>query len=113
MDTPLGEGTKRAIINAVITFVYTAFLTYQGLLKAGVGGSEQDRIRDAAIAGVIVALAPFVVQTVQGGMDQRRANNGIVQASDVPIAIAAEKSGRKPSAIARDFAPADLNKKAA
>jgi hypothetical protein len=50
---------------------------------------------------------------VQGAMDQRRSDRGQVNPADVPIAIAAQRSGRKATAIARDFAPADLDKRAA
>lgn len=112
-QTPIGEGVKRAVITAVITFVYTAFLTYQGLVKAcelaaQACGPETDRLRDAVVAGVIVALSPFVIQTAQGAMDQRRADRGEVMASDVPIAIAASKTTKSAAEVAADFAPSKL-----
>lgn len=107
-DTPIGEGLKRAIVNAFITFVYVTILTYQGLLRLTPIPESNDMIRDAVIAGALAALAPFIVQTAQAQMDQSRANNGVVNASDVPIAIAAKKANRKPSAVARDYAPEKL-----
>ena len=113
-ETPLGEGTKRAIITALITGVYMAVITYQGMVQAcaalleGCVAVESDRIRNAVIAGILAALAPFVIQGAQALTDQKRADRGEVIPSDVPIAIAAKNSGVSPKTVARDFAPSKL-----
>lgn len=111
-QTPIGEGTKRSLITGAGTFIWTAFSTYQGFLlcnpligEACAAISEGDKLKTALVAGVIAAFAPFGTQMLQAAGDQRRADKGQIQASDVPVAAVAHKRRVKPETALADFGP--------
>lgn len=81
--TPISEGTYRAVITAVITGVSATLIAYQANIHHL---TDPERIKEAAIAGVILALAPFVSQTAMAASDQARAEKRQAKPADVPVA---------------------------
>jgi hypothetical protein len=82
--SPITEGTYRAFLTALATFLSVTLVSYQVNITGAV--IEGDRWKEAAIAGLIAALAPFVSQTVMAASDQSRANRDVISPADVPVA---------------------------
>ena len=82
--SPITEGTWRALLTAVASFLSTTLISYQINVTGAV--VEAERWKEAVIAGVIFALAPFVSQTAMALSDQGRANKDEVKPADVPVA---------------------------
>lgn len=86
-STPLAEGSWRALLQGVLTFAGATLIAYQ----ANLGGfADPERIKEAAIAGAILALAPFAGGVAIAAADQSRASQGQLKAADVPVAAVAQ-----------------------
>ena len=78
-DSPAAEGLWRAVLTALVTGVSATLIAYQANVN---NLTDPERIKEAAIAGVILALAPFVSQGVMAASDQSRARQGEVKPAD-------------------------------
>ena len=83
-SSPIAEGTYRAFLTALATFLSVTLVSYQVNITGTV--VDVDRWKEAAIAGLIAALAPFVSQTAMAASDQKRADEDVVTKADVPVA---------------------------
>jgi hypothetical protein len=81
--SPFSEGTYRAFLTSLATLVSVALVTYQ---TNATGALEADRWKEAVIAGLIAALAPFLSQGAMALSDQSRADKDEVKPADVPVA---------------------------
>lgn len=82
-DSPLSEGSWRAVITAFLTFLSATLITYQANINHL---TDPERIKEAVIAGAILALAPFVSQVAMAASDQSRADRDVITRADVPVA---------------------------
>jgi hypothetical protein len=90
--TPWDEGFKRAAWNAITTFaiafLFTALVQYQMALT-DMTMSDNEKIKNAVIFGLVAAFTPLAAGSAWAHSDQKRADNGTVISSDVPVQIAA------------------------
>jgi hypothetical protein len=81
--SPFSEGTYRAFLTALATLVSVTLVAYQTNVT---GALEADRWKEAFIAGLIAALAPFLSQGAMAVSDQSRADKDEPKPADVPVA---------------------------
>lgn len=88
-NTPLANGAVRGVLAALLFGVV-----------AGIARLQQGfTVEDAVITGAAVALPAFLALLGYGGVDQNRANTGVVNPADVPVQIQAK------TAVFGDMAP--------
>ena len=84
-DSPAAEGLWRAVLTAIVTGVSAMLIAYQANVNTL---TDPERIKEAAIVGIILALAPFVSQGVMAASDQTRAKHGDVKPADPGVYFA-------------------------
>jgi hypothetical protein len=91
--SPFANAAVRGFIAAIITgILYALYELQSGAM-----------IEEAAVAGAIPALIALLALLGYGGYDQKRAADGKVIASDVPVQIKAKAERRNPTVVAGDW----------
>jgi hypothetical protein len=89
-NSPFSNGAVRGFFAALITGILYALYEMQ----KGVAWEQ------AVVAGAIPMLLAFLSLLGFGAVDQNRANQNIINASDVPVAATAKIQGQSPQMVA-------------
>lgn len=89
-NSPLAVGLSRGIAAAIVA----GLIAYFG---AQLAGTPEETAR---MIGYVAALTPMGALFSLGAYDQNRANNGVVQAGDVPISALARVDESSSQAVA-------------
>jgi hypothetical protein len=99
--TPLANATIRGLVAAIILGL---------LIGAKAYWFDAETVEQAIGKGIIPALAAILALLGYGAIDQKRANDGKVNASDVPVQIEAKTTHSEPKVVANTMERQSVNR---